>query len=188
MSVNSSRPGRPFGLSLAIVASALVFSVMPLIEVGFAFYLHQIVYGDQGDEVLFSGLALQGFSVAYLMVRSLIALSFLAIVVLAWRGRPAWARGLFMLSVLLLGAVQIGAFLLPVLTSTPHLSAGIDSSQGAQELYAALLMGMIALTMLFSLWFGNRWSVRAYFRGYYTADDLQTMRALGLDTRALEAS
>ncbi len=160
------RPGRPLGLSLAIIISLMLFSVLPIAQVIIFLALRQRF---QNMEFLEGGGAIGGdmqFSDSALIWQVIGGAIFLVIAVLAWRGKPTSIRYVLIIAVLILTAITIGITLVS-LNSAPDIQFGVDSAQSLQD---SLLRGRLIVTALVSLyvvWYVNRGPARAFYRGYY---------------------
>jgi len=163
------RPLRPFGLSLAILASAVLFGLLPVVESAITLALsnYQVV-----EEGLASGIRLSNYDPATSFVQMALSGIFLVLAVLAWRGKPKTMRYVFPLAVLAFAVGNILLRLWPALSMPANLLDGIDSAREATQSYLRGQIIITALTALYCLWFSNRWSARAFFRGSYTEADL----------------
>ncbi|MCS6834653.1 MAG: hypothetical protein NZ750_01370 [Anaerolineae bacterium] len=163
------RPLRPFGLSLAILASAILFGLLPIAEnaITLALSNYQII-----EEGLASGIRLSNYDPSASILQIVLSGIFLLLAILTWRGRPQAMRYAFPLAVLAFALGNIVWRLWPALSMPANLLDGIDS---AREVAQSYLRGQLVITILtaaYCLWFSNRWSARAFFRGYYTDYDL----------------
>jgi hypothetical protein len=172
-----NRPPRTFGLIVAIVTSAIMFSFIPLIQVGMVMAIQARVgavvatipapSGDDGTmEAFASGANFQGAEPARLAVQTILALTFLVIAALAWRGRMPRIRLIFSVSIVLYSTLTISLALQAAL-SPVDISQGIDSGTEIGHTLALLQAVTTALIMLYVLWYVNRAPARAFFRGYY---------------------
>lgn len=179
------KPPRPFGLTLAILLAWLLFSVIPLTVVGLLFYINSYVYRDASTGGM-GGMTLTNFQV--LPFAGVIAIAVLMAFVgwFTWLGRPTWMRLAFPLMILLYTGVTLGGVLLPLATTSPTLLEGADSGQGVFEAVFSGYTALAGLLSLYALWFCNRWSVRAFFRGYYTEKDKRAMEALGIEPHVIQ--
>lgn len=163
------KPGRPLGLSLAIIISVTLFSLLPIAQAMFVLSLRQQF---QAMEFLPGGGAIGGdlvVSDVNLIVPVINGLLFLVIAFLAWRGKPLIIRFAFVAAVIYLTLVTIlltaASFMEP-----PSLEQGLDS--GAQFI-DSLLVGRVVMSVLVALyviWYVNRGPARAFYRGYYLTD------------------
>ncbi len=170
----SRKPGRTVGLSLAILASAMLFSILPLMQVALVLTIRARVQQvdlpvpGQSDSVtpFAVGGSVTGTDDAALMVQGVLGVVFLVIAFFAWRGRPAWIRLATLAAVLLLTLITIG-FSVAALTAPADLNQGIDSGAAiAQTLLSGRLLISI-LVALYVVWYMNRGPARAFYRGYY---------------------
>lgn len=172
------KPPRTVGLSLAIIASVLLFSVLPLLQLT-APYLIQyrlsqvtLLEGSEDSAPLAVGSSFTGIGDGEVVVQAIISLAYLVIAVGAWRGRPPWIRSVMIAAVLLL-------LLVTTLTGFAAINAPVSFSNGvdsSRELTRSLVVGRIAisaLVALYVLWYMNRGPARAFYRGYYAQRDEQ---------------
>ncbi|NWG18274.1 MAG: hypothetical protein HXY41_16750 [Chloroflexi bacterium] len=166
------RPGRPLGVSLAIIASLLVFSVLPLLQVGMVLTVRQVRLNALNQELsedapAFSGAdVVGGISEAELLIQGVLGLGFLALAAPAWRGRPPALRFMLVGAVVLLTVIKLAAIIIQSL-SQHNLQIGMSS---ADSIFQSLSVGQLAvefLVMLYVVWYMNRGPARAFFRGYY---------------------
>jgi hypothetical protein len=170
------KPGRPLGLSLAIIISVVLFSLLPIAQAIFVLSLRQQF---QSIEFLPGGGAIGGdliVSDTNIIVPVINGLIFLVIAALAWRGKPSAIRFVFMAGVVYLTLVTIlltvASFMEP-----PSLEQGLDS--GAQFM-DSLLVGRVVMSVLVALyviWYVNRGPARAFYRGYYLPDPAEQANA-----------
>lgn len=161
------RPGRTIGLSLAIIASVMLFSILPLGQVVVFLLLRertrQVEFLVEGGAI---GGNIGGVTDITLIIQVIMGLIFLVIAGFAWRGRPASIRFIFVAAVVVLTAVNIGLTLIS-LNDAQTLNAGLDSSAA---LTASLLRGRLIVSVvvaLYVIWYVNRGPARAFYRGYY---------------------
>ena len=164
------RPGRTIGLSLAIIASVLMFSILPFAQVAVFLMLReqtrQIEFLTQGGAI---GGDIGGVADSILIIQVLMGVVFLIVAFFAWRGKPAAIRWIFVAVVVGLTALTI-ILTLTSLSSAQTLNSGLDSSAA---LTASLLRARLiasALVSLYVIWYVNRGPARAFYRGYYLPD------------------
>jgi hypothetical protein len=165
------KPGRPLGLTLAILASVILFSFMPLIQVLFVLRLRQNLYFDPSGGA--AGIEMTGIPDSTLFLQTAMGIGFFIIAVLAWRGRPSSIRFVMLAAVVLLTLISVVLTLIPLL-SQPNLAQGLDSSE---ELSHTVLWGRLFLNViipLYVVWYTNRGPARAFYRGYYLPDPANT--------------
>jgi len=167
------KPGRPFGVTLAIGLSVLFYTIFPLMIVGSVLLVerHFSNAADNanpfGEAAMSGGDFRGGVTDTQLILQAGVAIAFLIIALITWRGRPAFMRYVFMASVLVMGAVAI---VMSLQSSQGTADAGISggSLDGVSDILE--LLGVIAQGMLIPLyvtWYLNRGPARAFFRGYY---------------------
>src|SRR4051812_9656492 len=96
------RPPRPFGVTLAILASLILFSLFPLAEVAMiiSVRLHfaNFKFSDDTTQPIAMGADFLGLPDSKIVLQAVIAIVFLIIAFFAWRGRPSFMRFVLMLS------------------------------------------------------------------------------------------
>ncbi len=174
---SSARPPRTVGLSLAILASGMLFSVLPLLQMMLLLLLRyrfsriDLAAPGQADGVapLAVGGDFIGIDSSIVTLQTLMGIVFLGIAVLAWRGRPAWIRFAMLAAVLILTLVTVALSIAP-LFAQPNPAQGFDSGDALRR---TLLSGRLLLSIfvaLYVVWYINRGPARAFYRGYYLAD------------------
>lgn len=173
-----NKPGRPLGLSIAIVVSVMLFSLLPLVQTIFVITLREqfrsIEFLSEGGAI---GGDLLGFSDPQLILPVLAGLVFLLIAVLAWRGRPKIIRGVFALAVLLITALTIG-LALASLNIEPTLAQGIDSGEALVDSLLRARVVVSLLVAVYVMWYVNRGPARAFYRGYFLPDPTTSNREM----------
>lgn len=169
------RPGRPLGVTLAIFASVMLFTVFPLMIVVMvllvARHFSEIDFG--GIEVYASGGDFLGVSPVGLVVQSVVAILFLMIAIFAWRGRPAYMRYVMLAAVILL---TLFSLVLTLVQSATNQSFAQGTSS-LDSLLSSVSCGQFVLSSLVSFyvaWYLNRGPARAFYRGYYLPDPNST--------------
>jgi len=100
------RPPRPFGLTLAIMVAWLLFTLIPLAITALVFYINQYVYRDAFTGAM-SGFALTNFQVLPFVVVIVAAVLMGFVGLFTWRGRPAFMRVVFPLTVGVYTAITV---------------------------------------------------------------------------------
>lgn len=181
MTSTEHKPGRPLGVSLAIIGSVLVFSLVPLLQVGMILLVEQHFSGmeprvpiegqEQPIEPVTGGDFRGGISDERLLLQSALGIGFLIIGIIAWRGKPSWMRFVFMGAVLVLAAVTLALTVIPqFLQDNPVMISG----GSLDVLSVPVLCGQIfsvLLVPLYVVWYLNRGPARAFYRGYYLSEN-----------------
>lgn len=183
MPSTAEKPGRPFGVSLAIFVSVLVFSVVPLLQIGIILLIEHRVNqisqdfsinlpGQEGEiEAFATGGNFRGVSDDRLIAQGVLAVLFLGIACFAWRGRPSMMRYVLVFAVLLLTLITLGLTILPILQQEQR---GAGQSGGSLDwLFSSLACGHIVSVIfvpVYVVWYLNRGPARAFYRGYYLPD------------------
>jgi hypothetical protein len=164
------RPPRPFGVTLAILASLILFTVFPLLQVGMLLVVQShfagMTFDDAGLQPIVMGADILGVPTSRVVIQATIAIVFLIIAFFAWRGRPPAMRFVLMLSCVALTLYSvISAILAQIGTYTQEFGASsLDS------ILNSVAIGQFALGILVTLyvvWYLNRGPARAFYRGYY---------------------
>lgn len=165
--MSHERPPRTLGVSIAIIFSTLLFGVLPLVQMLMVLMLRErfreVEFLEGGGAI---GGDIGGVSQSAMLLQLGIGLFFIALGIVAWRGRPGWIRGVMSVSVLLVTG-------LTVVTSVQSMAQPVDVSQGISSGDAGamtLLQARLVVTILVSLyviWYMNRGPARAFYRGYY---------------------
>ncbi|MBK9122579.1 MAG: hypothetical protein IPM16_05575 [Chloroflexi bacterium] len=173
-----TKPGRPLGLSLAIILSVGLYVVLPMfqliVQVGLQERISQIdspiVVDGQELTAGASGGSFVLVGESELIVQTVAAGVFLVLAIFAWRGRPRGIRTAFTAAVLLYAGVTAYVTARTLLARS-DISAGISS---ADDLVRQLLCGVLVTTVLIPLyvvWYINRAPARAFYRGTYAVEE-----------------
>jgi hypothetical protein len=177
MAINTMKPYRPFGLSLALIVSVIVYSVIPLTTVVTLLYLNSWVYQEPKSGI--SGISVLGISAAPLMANGVIAVLFFILAVVAWRGRRPTMRVIFPAVTVFYALFMLGAMLN---NGGDGLQNGIDSTTQFRTDATRFYAVVIVCVTLYVCFYLNRWASRAFYRGYYTKEDLRLMEEMRLTT------
>lgn len=170
----NQKPKRPLGVSLAIIASVLLFTVLPLLEVIFILSINDMMIFDEVGRSGIDVLGMDSFR-QQMIPQALFAIGFLVIAVLSWIGRPKIMRFVLSGSIGLIGLLTISQQIIPRLNAT---ATTLDSSREVnQPILIAYLIATILIT-LYSVWYLNRWASRAFYRGYYLPEDIEEMKRI----------
>ncbi len=163
-------PPRPFGVTLAIIASLVLFTIIPLAEVTMLLmvrlHFSRVTFTNPEDLPFAIGTDLLGIPDSRLILQAVIAIVFLIIAFFAWRGRPAFMRYVLMLSCICLTLYNVLSVFLVQLNQN-NFEGGISS---LDSILNSLSFGQFAIGLLVSfyvIWYLNRGPARAFYRGYY---------------------
>lgn len=173
MNSNDIKPGRPVGLTLAILLSVLLYAVMPLVLLGYRLLVHDrlsrvdtpVMFEGQEYRAIASGGSFQ-ITTNEIMIQTIAIFIFVVVAYLAWRGGRNWVRTLFTSTVLFYGGLT-AIFTLRDLLVPNTIDQGITS---LDTLIAQGLCSVLVTTVLvpmYVLWYVNRAPARAFFRGTY---------------------
>ena len=173
---NLDKPGRPLGLSIAIIFSMVLYSLMPLAQAAFILSLRQqfaaVEFLENGVAV---GGAIDGFDDTRLLLSIIMGLFLFVICIMTWRGKPPTIRYIFVGAVILVTLVTIGWAFVST-TNGATLEQGIDSSQALMASLMKIQIVISSLIALYVVWYVNRAPARAFFRGYYLPAPEDTSR------------
>jgi hypothetical protein len=163
-----SKPGRPLGVTLAIISSALLLGIIPLAYIGIITLIRRNIYnnltGAEGSQPMFLGVDYVGLPDWRIAVQVIMALAFLLVAAFAWRGKPAAMRWILPLG------VAVSLFINGLLAFAVQQPAAQAGASSADAFFAAFDTGRIViglLTFLYVLWYMNRAPARAFYRGYF---------------------
>lgn len=164
------RPGRPFGVTLAIIASAFLFSILPLLQVGIILLVRQhflnMDFQGTGLDMIAMGGDLLGVPESSILLQFTLALVFFVIAFLAWRGKPAYIRFVLVAGVIVLTIIKLISLIAPFLVM-PDMQGGASSLDGIMRSVATGQFVLELLVLLYVVWYMNRGPARAFYRGYY---------------------
>lgn len=173
MNSTDIKPGRPVGLTLAILLSVFLYAVIPLLMLGYRLLVQDrlsrvdspVVFEGEEYRALASGGSFQ-LTTNEIVVQTIAILIFLIVAYLAWRGGRKWVRTLFTSTVLFYGGLT-AIFTLRDLLVPSTIDQGITSLDTliAQGLCSVLVTTV--LVPLYVLWYVNRAPARAFYRGTY---------------------
>ncbi len=169
------KPGRTLGVSLAIFASVMLFSILPLMQVAMVLILRyrmqsvNLPDGTSAVQPIAVGGDYTGVTDLGLVLQSLLGVVFIIIAVFAWRGRPAWIRLALLVAVLVLTVVTVALSILPLISGS-NLNAGIDSGAAIVHTLLSSRLAASLLVALYVVWYMNRGPARAFYRGYYLTE------------------
>lgn len=164
------RPPRPFGVTLAVIASIILFTLFPLAEVALLvsvrLHFSNMTLGGDGPQPIAMGADFLGIPDSRIILQSVIAIGFLIIAVFAWRGRPSFMRYVLMLSCIGLTLYSILSVIFSQLAEK-SLEAGMSSLDSILNSISLGQFIISALVTLYVVWYLNRGPARAFYRGYY---------------------
>lgn len=169
------KPGRTLGISLAILASLMLFSILPLMQVAMVLILRyrmqgvNLPVGVSIAQPLAVGGDFTGITDLGLLLQTLLGIVFIIIAFFAWRGRPAWIRLALLGAVLVLTLVSAVLSILPLLNGNDP-SAGTDSGVAIMHTLFSGRLVVSLLVALYVVWYMNRGPARAFYRGYYLTE------------------
>ncbi len=164
------RPPRPFGVTLAVIASVILFTLFPLAEVALLVsvrlhFANMTLEGD-GPQPIAMGADFLGIPDSRIILQAVIAIVFLVIAIFAWRGRPPFMRYVLMLTCIGLTLYSILSVILGQLTEK-SLEAGMSSLDSILNSISLGQFFISSMVTLYVVWYLNRGPARAFYRGYY---------------------
>ena len=152
---NNTKPERryrPLGMIIAILATAVIYGLFPLIPVALTLIVRLEGHNMSGADLPFNNLDIVS------------GIAILFICVLAWIGRTPWIRWVLILSVWLATAYQIERFL--QLMQPQGIGQGLTGGTFAELSQSALPCVTIFLLLvpLYITWYMNRAPARAFYR------------------------
>jgi hypothetical protein len=167
------RPGRPFGVSLAIIASTFLFTLLPLLQVAAVLLVQRHFLNMQFEEYGLDPVAMGGDFLGVpqssVFIQTVLSLIFLMIAVQAWRGRPEAIRFIIVAAVFGLTAIKFISLIAQAL-SQPDPQAGFSSLDSVIQSLGVGQLVIETLVVLYVAWYMNRGPARAFYRGYYLSD------------------
>lgn len=171
----TQKPKRPLGVSIAIIASILIFTILPILEIVLLISIDNLMTFDSVGR---SGLNVNdqtGTLPQQMIAQVALAVGFFVIAVIAWFGRPRQIRFILSLAVAFEAFLTIGLQILPRLAEAPTV---LDSSRDVNQQILIFYLIMTILITTYVIWFFNRWAARAYYRGYYLPEDIEEMKRI----------
>lgn len=170
MSITTQKPGRPLGVTLAIIVSVIMYSLLPLASVILVVTAERVVSESVAElgASASGGDLFGGYTKAQLVIQTILSIVFFIIAFLAWRGNRGYMRFVLIISVILLAAVNIGLILIAKVTENNEGIVG--QTGGSQDILESLQIGQVLLLILvpiYVIWYLNRGPARAFYRGYY---------------------
>ncbi len=149
-----ARVYRPLGLSIAILATAVIYGLFPLGEV---YFLHRIE-ATAADTYLVSGVDVGDWNI----IQGIYGVCILVACVLAWWGRPRQIRFVLVLLLIVITPVNLYRILEAWTSSVDPIFGG----QGQEVDRAILLCQFPAMLLLppYAIWYLNRAPARAFYR------------------------
>jgi hypothetical protein len=169
--MSEKKPGRPFGVTLAILLGVMIYTIFPLVNVGYVLLIEnhfrqidQTVIPGQIGMAASGGDFRGGITDAQIVIQVVVALLFLVVAVMTWRGKPPAMRWVFMAAVL--GWAIFSVAMTVITQSNTDTSGGSLDALG--EVLDTLRLSVTSLLVpLYVVWYLNRGPARAFFRGYY---------------------
>lgn len=162
------KPGRPLGVSLAIIASTVLFAILPLLQVAMVLLVRRHFMNlsfEEGFEPVITGGDYLGVPESSLILQAVLGITFLVITVLAWRGRPPIMRLLLIAAVAIFTLIKFISIVAQYMAiQDPQTASSFDAisrSLGTSQVVLELLV------TLYVIWYMNRAPARAFYRGYY---------------------
>jgi hypothetical protein len=150
--VKPERRYRPLGMIIAILATAVVYGIIPLVPLAMTAL------------ITLEGHNMSGADLPYNNLDVTVAIIILLICILAWLGRPRWIRWVLILSVWLATAYQIkGLYQTLPPGSVMKGATGGTIAEFSQSVVPCIVI-MLVVIPLYITWYMNRAPVRAFYR------------------------
>jgi len=175
-----SKPGRPFGVTIAILLSTLLYSIVPLIEVTYLLIINQLIYQDDETGALIGFNILESATFP-IFLQAFVALAFLLVAYVAWRGINPQIRLIFIGVVVTITVAFISLLIVPSLLNSVTIEQGIDSIDTIIRQSRIIQSVLLLLIMVYTIWYMNRWAAKAFYRGYYIESDFEHLREVGVN-------
>lgn len=141
------RRGKPLGLSIALVLSALLYGLMPLAEAIFFLVLRMRTHRELEPR-------------AWLLLVS--GIIFLILMIPAWLGRPPKIRPVLSMAVVGFSVLRL-VFVIIELSNRPENGPIQDSGTAPSNASNLSLLLIYVLVPLYIVWYLNRHPSRAYY-------------------------
>ena len=152
---NATRTRRPPGVSLAIAACAILFGILPLMEV----YFLQRIAASAEEAFLIGGLEISTWT----WLEAIFGAVVLIVCIFAWWGRPPQIRYILM-AVILFPTIANLLRIVQAMTTDNDPIFGGQGQSAIRSLLNCQLPGLI-IVPLYVVWYLNRAPARAFFRG-----------------------
>jgi hypothetical protein len=150
------RPVRPIGLSLAIIANSILFSILPLMQVGLVIIFRGDLNTLQfGNPTFFQGAEISSMSDGLLLAQAVFSLLFVGIAIMAWRGRARHIRQTIVAASILLAGLSLAA-----------VALGDTNVSDNERAFLGLRLAFQLAAALYLTWYMNRGPARAYYAGH----------------------
>lgn len=153
-SAPANRVRRPPGLTLAILAVALVYGVMPLMEV----YFLRRIDASTSETFILGGVGINTWTLLEAAYGGLVLITCIP----AWWGRPPWIRHVFVAVALFPAVVMLYRVIQTWTTPTDPITGG-QAQEISQGMLRCQLPGLIVVP-LYVVWYINRAPARAFYR------------------------
>ncbi len=148
------RAPRPLGLTLALVAMAALYGVVPLLEV----YFLKRLDATADEAYLLGGVTIT----AWTWLQGAFGALVLVVCALAWWGRPPQIRFVLMALLLVLTAITLYRVVEAARTPADPIFGG--QAQSALRGYLRCQLPGLIVVPLYVLWYLNRAPARAFYR------------------------
>lgn len=149
-----SRVYRPLGVSIAILATAVIYGLMPLGEI----YFLQRINATAADTYLLSGVEMNDWTVVQGAYGSLVLLA----CILAWWGRPPQIRFVLIGLLVLITPVNLYRIIQAWTSSVDMIFGG--PGQEADRAFLICQFPAMLLLPPYVIWYLNRAPARAFYR------------------------
>ncbi|HML22617.1 MAG TPA: hypothetical protein PKD09_13275 [Aggregatilinea sp.] len=152
-SAQPDRVVRPLGLSIALLATAILYGIAPLLEV---YFVHRLSMTAEESFVLGGADVSQ-----WAWIEAGVGGVILALCILAWWGRPAWIRYVLITVILIVTAINLYRIIDAAVAPSNPVYDGL--AQSALRSWLVCQLPALALIPLYTTWYLNRAPARAFY-------------------------
>lgn len=152
-SARAERVVRPLGLSIAILATAILYGIAPLLEV---YFVHRLSMTAEESFVLGGADVSQ-----WAWIEGAVGGAILALCILVWWGRPAWMRHVLVAAMLAVTAANLYRIVDAAVSPSNPVYDGL--AQSALRSWLVCQLPALLLIPLYTTWYLSRAPARAFY-------------------------
>ncbi len=149
-----SRAHRPLGLTLALFATAVLYGLLPLMEVYFLWRLNMAA----SEAYILGGVDISVWN----WIEGGLGVVMLVVCALTWRGKPAWMRKVLIVLLVVITAANL--YRIWEAWHTPLNPVFDGQAQEVLQNFLRCQFPALVVVPLYVLWYINRAPARAFFR------------------------